>query len=297
MRLRRVDRRECCDADAQPEWRPSSGPRRRSASPAARASPRCSTASCHARPAARRPSGRHDRVRLPRRPDQGGRRPRARHPPRPVPAHRHQHVLDQRRSRGPAAARSCSSVNSTGRSLKELRPVMTFFFEFDEVDEFSADGDRRAGIARVLPPRPRRRSAGHREVREATGQGDLASTCAGSSATCRRRRTGRCPAPRARRAGGPGVRARTDRPRLRPQQRPAARAARGAGRPTRRRRRRRGSRRRRATIGPGPHPASTSRAARPTRSATTPTRSSPPAARRACGAATRSTPTATRVHG
>ena len=41
----------------------------------------------------------------------------------------------------------------------------------------------------------------------------------------------------------------------------------------------------------------TSRAVRPPRSATTPTRSSPPAGRRACGADFRSTPMATRVHG
>ena len=48
---------------------------------------------------------------------------------------------------------------------------MGVFFEFDEVDTFTAGADRRAGLAHVLPARPGRPAAGHREVREATGDG------------------------------------------------------------------------------------------------------------------------------
>ena len=49
-----------------------------------------------------------DRVRVARRPDQGRRRPRDGHAPRPVPAHRHQHLLDQRHRLRHRRARSCS---------------------------------------------------------------------------------------------------------------------------------------------------------------------------------------------
>ena len=99
------------------------------------------------------------------------------------------------------------------------------------------------------------------------------------SATSRRPRTGRCRRRRAHRAGRAGVRARPDRPRLRPRQRPPPGPARG----DRRRRARRGGRddedrssRRRETAATS---GSTSPAARPPRSATTPTASSPPAGR------------------
>ena len=61
-----------------------------------------------ARPPARRAPGRHDRLRVARRPDQGRRRPRDGHPHRSVPAHRHQPRLGERDRLRPRWARSCS---------------------------------------------------------------------------------------------------------------------------------------------------------------------------------------------
>jgi broad specificity phosphatase PhoE len=97
-----------------------------------------------ARPAARRAPRRRDRVRLARRPDQGGRRPRDGHPHRPVPAHRHQHLLDQRDRVRPTGSPIVLTVNSTGGSLAELRRrdperprAMSVFYDFDEVDVFT----------------------------------------------------------------------------------------------------------------------------------------------------------------
>ena len=108
VRLRRVDRRRAAEADEE------AGVADRAAGavdvPLPRRRELLGDAAPHrvdARPAARRPPRRHDRVRLPRRPDQGRRRPRPRHPPRPVPAHRHQHVRDQRHRLVGAAARPC----------------------------------------------------------------------------------------------------------------------------------------------------------------------------------------------
>ena len=154
-----------------PEWGTVQRLRRRFGSRPARASPRCSPGWSRRSTAARRPSGRHDRVRVARRPDQGCHRPRDRHPPRPVPTHR----------RCPACSVTAIAWGRrAGRAHRQLHraPSATAafmsherFFEFDEVDAFTP-GRSATRASAVLPPGPRRARARRREVREATGGRD-----------------------------------------------------------------------------------------------------------------------------
>ena len=109
-----------------PSGGPCSATRAGSASPAASRSPRCRRASpAPSRSSCGRAPGRDRRRRVPRRSDQGGGGGRARHPPRPVPAHRHLAVLGHRRSSTAPAGPIVLAVNSTGDDLAPAGAVMS----------------------------------------------------------------------------------------------------------------------------------------------------------------------------
>ena len=164
-----------------PEWRTCSAPRRRSASRAARASPRCRPASSPRSTRPRRAPRRRRRLRVARRPDQGRGRPRAGHPPRPVPADRDQHRARSAPSPTAAGGPIVLTVNSTGGSLAELAAVVGCHERVLRVRRGRRVHHRRVGEPGAGCSSCRRgagRQRRHREVREAAGRPRSPSTCA-----------------------------------------------------------------------------------------------------------------------
>ena len=147
------------------------------------------------RRAGRRAPRRDHRGRVPRRPDQGGGRRRARHPPRPVPADRRLALLGHRRSCYGGGGPVVLAVNSTGDDLSPARsrPDQRPFRRPVVLDRSASTTSTSSRPAPSASPaagsstsRPARTvTIVILELREAAGRG-LASYLDGCSPTCPR---------------------------------------------------------------------------------------------------------------